>query len=202
MKTLTLITLSLALAGTLNAQDDPKTPKRGEGKGRPEPCEELREARKARFTAMRERHEAQKEETDAFREGLKDAPIDERIARTLDFRTDQHQDNVAFQNEQYAKAVAAVQACEHLPDEKKQAFLAKMEERHAKGQAHHEEIHKEVIAFLNELKASDATPEEKMEAWEAFRKETRAKMQAQRKEHGRKGRKGRGPKAEKTADIL
>jgi len=146
-------------------------------------CAEVREVRQANQQARREHHAQQEKEGEAFRKSLEGVAPDERWDKIIAFRTEQHRENAALHGELYKKLVAAIQACENMPPERKQEVLARIGEHYRKAVDFHEGIHKEVMAFLRELKASDGTPEEKREKWQAFHEEIKAKMKAWRGEH-------------------
>ena len=195
MKTLVAATiLAVGLTPVLNAQTEPGN--RGNRNGRP--CPEIRDVRTENHKMRREHRRTQRSENKAFREGLADVPEGERIDRMIAHRQTQHGENKALHEELHGRLVAAIEACEDMPADKKQEILGRIAEHHQEAVAFHAQIHADVIAFLDKLKNSDDTPEEKAQAWRAFRDEIRERIEAWHRQHrprrdperGRRGEQG------------
>lgn len=192
MKTLVITAvIGMGILGVLQAAENatPERTRRG-GQG----CEDLRRAHQENRELARKQREQREEAIEAFKKGLEGVLVDERIDKIIDFRTELHADGTAFHAAQKGRMVDAINACEHIPADRKSEMLERIGKRHDEAVAFHSGIHDEVMAFLHELKGSEQPAKEKMESWKTFIEGIREKVADWRESHRpRRGERGDRP---------
>jgi hypothetical protein len=103
------------------------------------------------------------------------------------FHAEQRLENTQCRAALHDRLVEAVTACEHIPTDRKEQVLDRIEARYGEAVAFFEGIYDETVAFLTELKGSDSSPEEKKEALRQFFEGIKDRIKAWHEQHRPKG---------------
>ncbi len=145
----------------------------------------------ARREQVKAHRQAQKEENKAFRETLKEMPIEERKEALAEHRNTQFSENVAFHQQMHQQQMAELQnklnANTQLTDEQKQAILAKAESEYQQKITQAQARHAANVAFAKQVSEDTTlTPEQKREKIREYVQKNREEMKEHRTEEKEK----------------